>query len=262
MGRRLAKHTVRHGRTENMKPSIFAIAFSALTLCAGLQGALASPSLPPEAGVGRVVIDRAESEGRPNFGVDVDLQIVGSTSSQVSVHQTMLHGNAAWLHAKIVQNGTTVHVTPVYDGPQGHGIASWLHFGPMLHVRWRIQVPRSATVEANTSNGDIHIDDVSGNLRLRTSNGEIAASNVGSQVDAATSNGSVHIALGHVGTAPQIRVRSSNGNIHIRVPKDFNTHVNASTSNGSIENPFKGASGPGSVRLSTSNGSVIVSRPP
>ncbi len=113
----------------------------------------------------------------------------------------------------------------------------------------RLQVPRRSSLDVSTSNGSIHITDVTGSLRLTTSNGSIVVRNCG---------------------ASELHAHSSNGAIEIGVPRGLNANLYARTSNGRIyadvdvathhlaANFLEGRIGTGGppIDLQTSNGSI------
>ena len=96
------------------------------------------------------------------------------------------------------------------------------------------------SVAADTSNGQIAVTGCQGEFRLDTSNGEIRMQDVEATVDAETSNGRVFFS-GRLLPGTH-RMRTSNGEIQVTIPRDLSLLVNADTSNGSIRSslPFVG----------------------
>ncbi len=90
----------------------------------------------------------------------------------------------------------------------------------------------SGSLAAETSNGRIEVFRFTGEMYLDTSNGDLWLEEVVGRIDAETSNGSVHYA----GTpaAGGNRLRTSNGEITVRVPPDASIAFDAVTSSGRI----------------------------
>ena len=88
-------------------------------------------------------------------------------------------------------------------------------------------------IEAITSNGRISIDQMEGIAKLRSSNGAIDLENVSGEFDASTSNGSVSF-VGRMTTGGNNRLTSSNGKINVELWAPISISLDASTSNGDI----------------------------
>jgi hypothetical protein len=108
-------------------------------------------------------------------------------------------------------------------------------------------------LDAQTSNSSIELADVQGEVRAHSSNGHIRVEGLAGSLDAGTSNSSIHAVLERA--SGQVRLESSNGSIDLTLPSGAQVPVRAGTNNSSITVHV-----PGSVnaRLSarTSNGSV------
>ncbi len=148
----------------------------------------------------------------------------------------------------------------------------------------------TAPVVAGTSNGKIALEDLSGGARVKTSNGSVAASRVvgldahtsngtiksleaSGDTRAETSNGSVTVEYAETASAaPSIYLRTSNGSVNVRAPKDFSAKADLSTSNGRIDcqlpitDPSRAkrslagtiGGGEGRLEVHTSNGSITI----
>lgn len=117
----------------------------------------------------------------------------------------------------------------------------------------RIEVDRiTGDAQLRTSNGDVVVTDVSGDVAARTSDGRIDAHDIGGHLDAVTSNGGVQV--GDVdGDA---RVRTSDGSIDVT---GVQGDVEAVTSNGNVV--VVGTGEPVALTISTSNGRQTVEAP-
>ena len=119
-------------------------------------------------------------------------------------------------------------------------------------VSFDVAVPTETRVDAETSNGAMTIEAVSGRLTLDTSNGAIEVRDVVGDVFADTSNGAIEVER----VQGVLRLDTSNGAIEII---DVAATIDADTSNGRIE--FAGALVGDSHRMETSNGRIEVAVP-
>jgi hypothetical protein len=119
-------------------------------------------------------------------------------------------------------------------------------------VSFDVVVPAEAQVDAETSNGAITIEAVSGRLTLDTSNGSIEIRDVVGKVFADTSNGAIEVER----VKGVLELDTSNGAIEMR---DVEATVIADTSNGRIA--FTGVLVGDSHLMKTSNGQIKVAIP-
>lgn len=137
-----------------------------------------------------------------------------------------------------------------------------------------IQVPRGAHVRANTVNGGVRVDGMSGEVEARTVNGGVTVATSGGPVSATTVNGSVRAEIG-TATREAMRFRTVNGSVEVALPGQTSADLDISTVNGSINTEFPltitGRWGPKNARgtingggetisISTVNGSVRLRR--
>ena len=117
-----------------------------------------------------------------------------------------------------------------------------------------INAPTYVTIDSvTTTNGEVRISGIKGNITAHSSNGAVIIQNVNGYVDASTSNGRVEIK----DTTGIVNVHSSNGDIYAEV-FDFKENITISTSNGRISvyiNPAINAD----IEMTTSNGRVSIS---
>lgn len=137
-------------------------------------------------------------------------------------------------------------------------------------VDFEVTVPVATRVDADTSNGAISVEGVSGRLDLDTSNGAITVLEVTGEVFADTSNGRIsmweitgdvhadtsngRIELERI--AGDVRAETSNGDIEL---ESIDGEVDADTSNGRIH--YEGGPVGTNNSLRTSNGSITVRIP-
>ena len=121
-------------------------------------------------------------------------------------------------------------------------------------ARFVIKMPRRAVLDSiKTSNGQVHISDATGPVRVRTSNGAVRIQSFDGGVDAQTSNGTLEF----TDVKGEVVARTSNGRIHA---ENLSGSLQASTSNGSITANLAAATDR-PLRLETSNGGVDVTLP-
>jgi hypothetical protein len=160
-------------------------------------------------------------------------------------------------------------------------------------VGFDVTMPNKASLDANTTNGNIQVDSLTGDVTARTTNGNIKMDQVlancikaqttnGSvkchgmtgSLDVQTTNGSVRAAfLPQADAAADVRVNTTNGNVSVTLPKDCSVKIDVSTVNGRIKtdvpvmvsgeisnNSFNGniGSGAGKLSLRTVNGSIEI----
>jgi hypothetical protein len=126
-------------------------------------------------------------------------------------------------------------------------------------VSFTVSVPRSLTLRAQTGDGSIALDDVSGTIDLRSGDGSIRAAGITGEVTARTEDGSIHVegamaALraetgdGSVvieadeGSAMKSdwNVSTGDGSIVFRVPGNFNADIDATSRDGSVRGELTG----------------------
>lgn len=106
--------------------------------------------------------------------------------------------------------------------------------GTSASVEYELKVPSTVRLRLRSTNGQIEVEGVAGDVELRTTNGGIRARDLGGRLDAETTNGKIDA-------------------IRIAGP------VDAETTNGGIRAEITGASLDEDVTLSTTNGAVELS---
>ncbi len=155
------------------------------------------------------------------------------------------------------------------------GFLSWI-FGNHVEasVSYTLSVPRMARVEVDTVNGKVRVHGVGGHVAAETTNGSVELSDLGGGASASTTNGGVRVELSQVPSGASMRFETTNGGIHLTVPRDAHLSIDASTTNGGIDISGLEASigrhsrrhveadvngGGADVRLSTTNGGIKIS---
>jgi DUF4097 and DUF4098 domain-containing protein YvlB len=158
------------------------------------------------------------------------------------------------------------------------------------HVNYTLHVPRQAAVDAEsvnggvslagtrgkvrlgTTNGAVDVKDVTGDVNAGTTNGGISATHVAGAVKAETTNGAVDVDLTSFPAGSNLRFESTNGSVHVRLPRDARLSVDAETTNGHVKSDFEvpGATlgkrslkgdingGGGQLKIRTTNGGIEI----
>ena len=190
----------------------------------------------------------------------VDLDIVSSNGSitvrgvegQTTVEVTAtLHSTGSTL-GEALSRVAQIQVEMIHDGD--HIVLAYRSNEHPLNVRmwsgvdFEVTVPVSADVDAQTSNGEIHVTEVDGLFVLDTSNGAIEVADAVGELDASTSNGRIEVDR----FQGILEADTSNNRI---VLENIEGVVDAETSNGRIS--FSGMLVAGvNHRMVTSNGRI------
>lgn len=154
-------------------------------------------------------------------------------------------------------------------------------------VTYRIRVPRSVTLDADTvnggikltgtrgkaelgtTNGSIQVEEAQGSFDLETTNGAIHVAHTAGGVRAATTNGSIDVRLTEVPDGEDLSFTTTNGSVTVQLPRDVRASIDAATTHGRVSSELEidGESGRrrlegdingggGRLRIRTTNGSV------
>lgn len=117
----------------------------------------------------------------------------------------------------------------------GDGFFDWL-FGNQsnANVTYTVSVPRRTDVEVDTVNGKVRVRGVAGRVEADTTNGHIEMADMRGSVKAATTNGGIDVELSDVTAGTGMRFSTTNGGIHLVLPRDARVSVDADTTNGGI----------------------------
>jgi len=117
----------------------------------------------------------------------------------------------------------------------GNSFFGWL-FGnhANANVTYTVSVPRRTDVEVDTVNGKVKVRGVAGRVEADTTNGHIEMADVRGSVKAGTTNGGIDVELTDVTEGAGMRFATTNGSIHLVLPRDARVSVDADTTNGGI----------------------------
>lgn len=142
-------------------------------------------------------------------------------------------------------------------------------------ISYEVWVPNVSNLKMEAFNGGVAVEGVRGQIHVKTLNGSVSLNDVNGDIDGTTTNGSLNVDLsGNGWTGSGLRLTTTNGSVHLRVPQNFSARVEASTVNGSIHTDFPITvsgdvgkhlnftlgSGGALVETRTINGSVHISR--
>lgn len=162
-----------------------------------------------------------------------------------------------------------------------------------LQIHYYVQVPRETDVtletsngeirvrgvngdlEASTTNGDVRVAQAEGQIELSTTNGEVELTGASGSARARTTNGSVVAEVRAVGPKDGVELSTSNGNVEVYLPNDVKATLQAQTTNGRVSVAFPVTTrgvmssktvrgtingGGAAISLATTNGNVEVRR--
>ena len=183
----------------------------------------------------------------------------------------------------VEQVGKTVEVRTVYPEARDMG-GFWKRlFGvgkPRMSVRYKISVPRRMDLDLRTTNGQVRVSELegevyasstngkirvahaAGSVECRTTNGGIELREISGPIEAGTTNGGIDVdLLGTIGEG--CRLKTVNGGITLSVPEDLSADIDAQTVNGSIRSELpltvQGEIGKRSLRGRLNEGGVQIS---
>ncbi len=159
-----------------------------------------------------------------------------------------------------------------------HGFFSWLFGG--FHsgggsVSYVLKVPSSVMTEAHSTNGEIEVRSVAGQVKASSTNGRLILDGVSGRVVGSTTNGSISATLTNDVKFEGLNLHTTNGSIKVTCPGGISADVYAHTTNGSIRTDFpvtvqggfmskslegKINNGGPEIRLKTTNGSIHINR--
>jgi hypothetical protein len=122
--------------------------------------------------------------------------------------------------------------TPDFVSVETRRISGFL-IGAGYSVRYKVKVPKTATVRASTVNGGVLVNAMDGRVVARTTNGGIRATAITGAIEAHCVNGGVKVQYASTGTAPS-ELRTVNGGVRVSLPERAKATVSASWVNGGI----------------------------
>lgn len=208
-----------------------------------------------------------EVQASPNGGISVvgwdgdQVQVVAKVRAQ---GRTMDDARELAREIRVIAEPGSIRT----DGPRPQRGSNW-------SVSYEVRVPNRTNLALESTNGGLHVEDVSGELRLRTTNGGISLAGVSGDVRGRTVNGGVDVELeGRSWTGRGLEIETTNGGVTLQVPSDYSAELRASTVNGGLDVDFPitvqgrigrrieatlGSDG-APIRIQTTNGGVTLRR--
>ncbi len=223
----------------------------------------------PLAGGGRLSLDNVNGQ----------IEIIGWDRDEVVIKAVKRGKTRESVEAVQIEVDARPERIVIHTWQPASGLWSWLWQGrDDVSVHYTIQVPQHARLEKITSvNGEIVIEDVSGDIKATTVNGEVRAKGAAGNLKLSTVNGKVAAVLGSLGSGQSVSLDTVNGRIEVTLPEAADAEVSATAVNGSITSEFssltvkrgfplggnlKGTLGNGGARVKASavNGDITIQR--
>jgi hypothetical protein len=217
-------------------------------------------------------------------GLNGGISATRGTGGQVEVLavKSGRRSNPAEVQIQVIPSPAGVTICALYPTPAnarqenecGPGISRMSTNNNDVSVEYEVRIPDGVHLSANTTNGGVEVNGLTGDVDVRTTNGGITISTAG-MATARTTNGGIDVTIGTLRGTEDLDFRTTNGTITLRVPAGLDANVQAQTTNGSISSDFpitvQGSFGPrrlegviGSggrnVVLQTTNGDVQLIR--
>ena len=108
-----------------------------------------------------------------------------------------------------------------------------------MHVDYILTVPRNSSLEeVKIVNGQIDISGLAGNVTVSTVNGSVDARDLSGGCEFETANGKVDAEFTSLASGSDVRLKSVNGALMLRLPDNPDARIKASTTVGNISNDF------------------------
>jgi len=121
------------------------------------------------------------------------------------------------------------------QSPDGNTINASVPGGGSGSVDFTVTVPQDATLQLNTTSGDISINGVSGQVTLQTDTGNVNATNDTFSGTSTITTNSGDVGLSQTKLGSGTTINTQDGTINLTVPANSAFHLNASTNSGSVD---------------------------
>lgn len=206
----------------------------------------------PLSATGRVSLDN----------VNGNVEITGWDRNEVQIDAAKTARDQQKLdEARIDVNASSDSVEIKTHYPEGHTNNS------PASVRYQLHVPQNARLDRiNLVNGSLTVQKVSGEVRANLINGKLRVDDLAGRAELSTVNGGIEATYASLDSVREIKLKSVNGAIELRLPNSPNAEVKASTVSGGIRSDFplqvqggyvgknlNGTLGSGGTRIEVSN---------
>lgn len=201
------------------------------------------------------------------------IEVEGADSTSVEVQAEKIASGATEQIAQDLLPRIPIeeHASPDFVSIETRRMNGFL-IGARYEVRYRVKMPKSATIRATTVNGGVSVTGMDGRVIARTTNGGIVATDLSGSVEARSVNGGVRVQFASVGSGSS-ELRTVNGGVRIALPETAKASLSASWVNGGLNlsglqfevteqsrRRFEGRMNGGgpSVEVATVNGGITV----
>jgi len=106
-------------------------------------------------------------------------------------------------------------------------------------INLAIKVPQNFSLNLSAiNNGDISVDNVSGDFEVKNINGKITMTNISGSVNANTTNGKLTVSFNKIDTNTDMALSSFNQDIDLTLPKSSKATIKAKSDQGEIYTDF------------------------
>ena len=115
----------------------------------------------------------------------------------------------------------------------------WVDFGRAADISdITIKVPRQCSLTAGTVDGDILVENISGDLEAKSSDGDVVLTGVSGSVIASTADGDVTVVLNSVTPGMPMSFSTVEGDVDVTLPADVKATVRLKTEEGDFYTDF------------------------
>jgi hypothetical protein len=170
----------------------------------------------------------------------VDIMTTDASVAEIHIENNVSDARDLQYHHVTVERGADhLVVRGENKNGGGWGFLRWLtgrgDSGRSAHQRVVLKVPRRVDVAARGINGEVHIGELDGAVRVAGVNGAVVVARATGRAEFAGINGGVTFAMARLEDAG-VRVSGVNGDIEMRLAPDANADIRVSGLNGSVNN--------------------------
>lgn len=114
-----------------------------------------------------------------------------------------------------------------------------IHTSAMTSGQLNITVPADTSLHLKSTQGNISVEGVHGEIEANSTQGEIRLMNVAGSVVASTSNGSIKVVMDRVDPNKALSFSSLNGDIDVTLPADLKANLKLRSLHGEIYSDFE-----------------------
>jgi DUF4097 and DUF4098 domain-containing protein YvlB len=162
------------------------------------------------------------------------VEIEGVDGSTVEVHAVRIAKAATDESARQLLPRISIKedITPDRVSVETERIAG-IMIGAGFEVQYHVKAPKSARVNARSTNGPITLSALSGSVTAQTTNGGVKATDLRGGVEARSTNGGVTVDLAALGTE-KIQLSTTNGGVTLALPETAKADLTATWTNGGM----------------------------